>query len=41
MRTFLNIVIASACMLTDYTHILVIGVVVLIAINYKSVCKQS
>jgi hypothetical protein len=35
MRTILNIIVASVCMLTDYTHILVIGIAVLIAINIK------
>jgi len=36
MRIALNIVIASVCMLTVYPLVLIIGVLVLIAINYKT-----
>jgi hypothetical protein len=37
MKTILNFVVASVCMLTDYTHILVIGIIILITINIKDV----
>lgn len=39
MRTILNFVIASVCMLTEYTHILVIGIIILVTINIKDVWR--
>jgi hypothetical protein len=44
MKTVLNFVVASVCMLTDYTHILVIGIIILVSINIKTIveiCKPK
>jgi hypothetical protein len=35
MRDFANFVVGSICMLTTYDHVLYIGVVVLLVINFK------
>lgn len=36
MKDILNFVVASICLLTTYTHILIIGIIVLILLNVNN-----